>query len=385
MKQRAPRRLKIHTKLLATLVPLTDRFRYQSNCVDRRKAFVLSRFACLRREGQSLILESPLAHAHVVLHHSAAAACVAALSTAARRAKDVAALVEGVSVEIALKFLEFLYNAGAISNVDPQGISEEEHDPALRGWEFHDLLFHSRSRVGRHGNRFGRMDRFHSPDEAPPVFKAAMSGHSIDLYHPDIDVLSKQDVPFTRVLEGRKSERSRGKETITSEQLGEFLFRSARARRIVLPDGSESTNRVYPCSGAAYELEVYLALDRCRGVKAGFYHYDSLHHRLEHLAAKNSSVARLLKSAAAAAHTTVPQVLILLSARFQRLMLYYASIAYAAILKDVGVMYQTFYLVATAMGLSACALGAGDSDLFADVAKLNYYTETSVGEFLLNA
>ena len=35
------------------------------------------------------------------------------------------------------------------------------------------------------------------------------------------------------------------------------------------------------------------------------------------------------------------------------------------------------------MGLAPCALGTGDSDLFAKIADLDYYEETSVGEFIL--
>ena len=41
--------------------------------------------------------------------------------------------------------------------------------------------------------------------------------------------------------------------------------------------------------------------------------------------------------------------------------------------------------VATAMDLAPCALGGGDSDLFTRAAGLDYYTETSVGEFLLGS
>ena len=63
----------------------------------------------------------------------------------------------------------------------------------------------------------------------------------------------------------------------------------------------------------------------------------------------------------------------------------YASLAYALTLKHVGVLYQTMYLAATAMGLAPCALGAGDSDLFARAAGVDYYAETSVGEFLLGS
>lgn len=55
------------------------------------------------------------------------------------------------------------------------------------------------------------------------------------------------------------------------------------------------------------------------------------------------------------------------------------------ILKNVGVLYQTMYLVATAMDLAPCALGGGDSDLFARATALDYYAETSVGEFLLGS
>jgi hypothetical protein len=47
------------------------------------------------------------------------------------------------------------------------------------------------------------------------------------------------------------------------------------------------------------------------------------------------------------------------------------------------VLYQTMYLAATAMGLAPCAVGGGDADLFARAAGVDYYAETSVGEFLL--
>ena len=59
--------------------------------------------------------------------------------------------------------------------------------------------------------------------------------------------------------------------------------------------------------------------------------------------------------------------------------------AYNVMLKNVGVLYQTLYLVATAMDLAPCALGGGDSDLFARAVGLDYFAETSVGEFLLGS
>jgi len=59
--------------------------------------------------------------------------------------------------------------------------------------------------------------------------------------------------------------------------------------------------------------------------------------------------------------------------------------AYGLILKNVGVLFQTMYLVATAMNLAPIAVGAGNSDRFVEIAGTDYYTESSVGEFLLGS
>jgi SagB-type dehydrogenase family enzyme len=81
----------------------------------------------------------------------------------------------------------------------------------------------------------------------------------------------------------------------------------------------------------------------------------------------------------------VPQVLITFAARFQRMGWKYDGMAYAATLKNVGVMYQTMYLVATAMGIAPCGLVSGNSDLLAQAAGLDYLKESSVGEFMLGS
>ena len=95
-----------------------------------------------------------------------------------------------------------------------------------------------------------------------------------------------------------------------------------------------------------------------------------------------AGVRGLIASAGYAARTS-PQILLIVSARFGRTLRRYSSMGYAMILKDAGVLFQTFYLVATAMGLAPCAIGGGDSDDFARAARTSYYEETSVGEFLL--
>jgi SagB-type dehydrogenase family enzyme len=79
----------------------------------------------------------------------------------------------------------------------------------------------------------------------------------------------------------------------------------------------------------------------------------------------------------------IPQVLIVITARFQHLAWKYESIAYAVRLKHVGASCQTMYLVATAMNLAPCS--SGDYNLFAKAAGYNYYAETFVGDFVLGS
>ena len=119
----------------------------------------------------------------------------------------------------------------------------------------------------------------------------------------------------------------------------------------------------------------------------GLYHYDGLGHRLVCRAGRTAEVERLLQSAALAVglQATEPQVLLVLAARLPRVAWKYTGLAYALVLKHVGVVFQTMYLAATAMGLAPCAVGLGDSDLFAQATDADYYAETSVGEFLLGS
>jgi SagB-type dehydrogenase family enzyme len=208
-----------------------------------------------------------------------------------------------------------------------------------------------------------------------------MGSALIDLPRPDIEALRTNDVPFTEVLERRRSIRPPAAARLTLRQLGEFLFRSARIRQVRTSPYGENTDRPYPGAGSQYEIEVYPVVHACDGVAAGMYHYCPLQHRLEAIAGATPDVRALLASASAS--KAIPDVLFVIAARFQRIAWKYESIAYSLILKDVGVVLQTMYLVATAMSLAPYAIGHGDPDLFCRAAGTDYYVESSVGEFAL--
>jgi SagB-type dehydrogenase family enzyme len=79
----------------------------------------------------------------------------------------------------------------------------------------------------------------------------------------------------------------------------------------------------------------------------------------------------------------LPQILITMAARFDRISWKYSSIAYSLILKDVGVLLQTLYLMATNIGLGGCAIGSNNIDLFAKMTGIEFHVEGPVGQFAL--
>jgi SagB-type dehydrogenase family enzyme len=347
----------------------------------------LSRFAYMHRVARQLVVESPLSSGRVELHHELASRLIAALgdaTTVVRLTRSIPGLSPDAIQDMVWLFGYF----GMLTRVSGAGATEEDVDATLRTWHFSDLLYHSRSRVGRHDERFETF-RHRRTLEPLPVFKAPMSSETISLFRPDMRAVTRRDAPFTCVLENRRSIRDYGRSPLTLRQLGEFLYRSARIKTIHRADGRrylyDFSRRPYPGGGACYELEVYVAVRRCRGLDPGFYHYDPWHHRLERLPAERREVRNLIAEARSPSARSAPQVLITLAARFQRVTWKYNAASYAPILKNVGVLLQTMYLVSTAMKLAPCAIGGGNSERFVAVAGTRYLEETSVGEFLLGS
>ena len=113
----------------------------------------------------------------------------------------------------------------------------------------------------------------------------------------------------------------------------------------------EYATRPYPSGGGSWELELYLAVNKCEGLARGFYHYDAGEHSLAPIATRTPELDALFTGAELAMGAPAsPRILITIAARFGRISWKYSSIAYALILKDVGVLIQTLYLVATEMG-----------------------------------
>ena len=300
-----------------------------------------------------------------------------------------------VPVEAVPLLLVLLVAGGMVDEVDSPGMDAGRVLSSRDAWEFHDLLFHARSRRGRCDAPSGATYRLAGRMELPPAVKPAPAGDLYRLYRPDLEKLQVEDPPLSWVMGHRRSVREYGARPLSARQLGEFLYRVARIQDeqdvvIETPNGPMPmaiASRPYPSGGALYELEFYAAIAACDGLDRGLYYYEPRDHGLIRICGASAEFVGLLRDAADSAgipEDTV-QVLLVLAARVPRIAWKYASIAYALILKHVGVVYQNMYLAATAMGLAPCALGCGDSDAFVRAAGTDYYDETSVGEFLLGS
>lgn len=340
---------------------------------------MLSRFALLRRDGDAMVIESPRAWCDVRLLDPAAAGVVAGLAT--RSAERPAA-----PGELGRALLADLWWSGILVDAD----GEERTELPYRQWKPHELWFHERSRGGHRayaGGGFGGTGWARGEFEPLPArHEPRFPGPRMALARPDLAVLKKSDPSLTEVLESRTSIRQHDDgDPLTFDELGQFLYRCARTREIAPYEGVEYKSKPYPSGGSTYELEIYPLVRNVAGLSPGMYHYDADDHELVLVAADDPTTRRLLRRAQMSARPKPgpPQVVLVISARFGRIMWKYEAMSYALILKHVGVLYQTMYAVATAMGLAPCGLGSGDSVLFAEITGLDPVVEGGVGEFML--
>lgn len=375
---------------LLSAVPIARRARFHLPKIERHRPLRLSKFAAMRASEGELVLESPLARHRVALHRPIAAQVVTLLS----KATLIPDLAAAVNADVALirEIVTYLAAAGmvliGIGDSPASARFAEDNDPLLATWTHHELLFHSRSRIGRHDNPLGAMPSDLRRVQVAPAVKPLPDGPRFPLYRPTLEELAIIDPPFTEVVEANRAIRDFSAGDPTAKQLGELLFRAARIRathEISQDDLSYLvTDRPYPSVANRYELDLYVTVNRCAGLSRGIYHYDPQGHSLTLINKSEPEVAELLDVAMVAAGSRQrPPVLITMTARMARFACAYGGIAYSTVLEHVGVLQQTLHLVATAMGLAPCALAFGDSEIANDAFFIDWPAEVSVGELAL--
>jgi len=375
---------------LVVIEPQVPEYWPQAPQLGNADALVLSRFAYMRRRGNEMVLESPRAGALFKICNPKIATALAILSTPQQikqlRRRDG---FPGVELLALLVDCQILFKTEAASD---SGLRPAEGDDNLVLWDFHDLLFHTRSTEGRHANPLGGLYPYAGVISPLPAVRRRWPGKKIDLRKFSA-AHSEAISPAATLLRERHSTRSfDDQRPITLAELSRFLDSTARVQsrlrsRLDLGDGGPVVTyavRPYPSGGGCYELELYLAVDKCEGLARGFYHYDAGGHALVPIDVRRNELEALLTGAEfAMGAPAAPQILITIAARFGRISWKYSSIAYALILKDVGVLIQTLYMMATDMGLGGCAIGSANIDLFAKMTGIEFHVEGPVGQFAI--
>jgi cyanobactin maturation PatA/PatG family protease len=372
---------------LAKMTALDERAHLQESDLPS-EAVCLSRFAYLRPLGGALVLESPLSQFRITLTDPRTGNLL--LELGEPRLLKTLGEVAGLPAGLVREFMQLLWG-GRFLAAGPE-------PPELRMWDFHNLVFHGRKRW--HDSALAPANRRKGNAGTCPVVKLPMRTNGQLLPVPSLDSAAGSGPTLTGVMETRHSIRSFDDvHPITLEQLGELLYRAGRVKSIFKSkdkfghlgnsDSSDRetmlSERPYPGGGARYELELYPIVRHCAGLDGGLYHYDPLNHRLEKLKdGQDEDVLALIEDAfGATGRQGMPQVLLVIAARFGRMFEAYQSVGYSLILKNVGVLFQNLYLVATAMKLAPCALGDGDVERFGCATGLEFLDETMVGGFIV--
>jgi oxazoline/thiazoline dehydrogenase len=348
-----------------------------------------SRFAQMRIEGGRAFIETPLAAARIVIRDAALSALWALLASP-RTTQECSTAFTRWDEDTVRGSLELLLAARVADVADDGGAIGEERNPALRLWSPHELMFHARSREGRHDLPYGAWSMPADRIAQPAARRACYEAAPIALPEPPADLARTCSTTLLKAIEIRRSVREWNEENpVGIDRIAYLLDLSVRVKAATnRPNKApyEPVFRPVPSAGAMGELEVYLLADRCAALPAGAYHYDSYGHRLFLLPGEDLHRKDLLEGIRKAMGATrPPQAALIVSARHPRMFWKYSSIGYSLELKNVGVLFQMWYLLAAALGIGACAAGCGNSDVFSRLTGADYYDESSIGEFALGS
>lgn len=337
----------------------------------------LSRYAVVRREGDFLILEQPVSGFSVPIRKPE----ILQLLFSFVQPTDPHKLLENQnpsSKSVLSKLIDFLREKSVL--VAAEKVRTTDH-AASDLWQFHDLYFHTQSRRGSNLAALGATYRFgsnHSPENHRR--DKMWIGEKINLPETGSNNGNGKSNTLSEALEKRTT--SYYPSALKLNALNSLLAKSLRIKKV---GGDSLVKKYYPSGGSLHSIETYLAIYNCDDLSSGFYYYDALKHSLVGISNQQTLLDSILKNAQTAmGRDDLPAAVLVFSSRFGRVFRKYESLGYRLILIELGAIFQTLYLLAAELNLSVCGLGAGNSTEFSASLNLDYFKETSIGEFVIN-
>lgn len=223
-------------------------------------------------------------------------------------------------------------------------------------------------------------------NQSPPIGKSYEGRPTV--------ALTRHSQPVRRMdlmecLAKRRSSRAFGAVALPKQVFEQFLQYSCAAQAILeTPTSGTVALRPYPGAGGLHALEIYPLVIGVEAIEDGLYHYDAIRHQLYSLDSEPAHRRALLDQALFRMGPLVqgvPAVLFVVTARVDRMCWKYTGMAYQALLMETGALYQTMHLVATALDLALCAVGAFPERATAEILGLDSTLECQVGLLALGA
>jgi SagB-type dehydrogenase family enzyme len=207
-------------------------------------------------------------------------------------------------------------------------------------------------------------------DNKPEQYKTyPNAAKKIKLPNPEFDI----SIPFWRIVLNRRSIRNFKNEPITQSQLSLLLYGMSGLTRIY----PQFEFRTVPSAGGLYPIEIYVIINNVENLSQGVYHYNIPDHSLE-LLKEGDTRAQIANACLDQKIAYRSAVNFVWTAIIERSKWKYLQRCYRYLYLDAGHIGQNFYLVAEALGLGACTIGAIFDDELNELLGIDGISETAI-------
>jgi hypothetical protein len=232
--------LKFNNGLKAKIFPIKKKFKFPEIKEGVTNGLKISNFTFFRWLGDEVVLENPLSTFKVCIEDSS------------------------FNLQLVLKKQNIMNEL--LSILMAGGFIHSEPSQDQCSWEFHDLLFHTESRLGMidDSSHLGGTYRFKPTNiELLKGFKQYKNNKYFQLDKPFLKEKAGK-TGFFEVLHARKSSRSFLNDKVVSySQISEFLFHAAKVTNSVSVKGHlDFIKRTFPSAGGTHDLEFYLLINK---------------------------------------------------------------------------------------------------------------------------
>lgn len=202
---------------------------------------------------------------------------------------------------------------------------------------------------------------------APPLEKSH-AGQGTFIILPAPDTIDVPHLDLRTAIEGRRSLRRYAREPLS---IGELAYLLWCTQGIVHVQDPYFTLRNVPSAGGRHPFETYLLANRVSGVKPGLYRYLAFTHRLLEVDTSTGITDRVMSACLGQAFVRSSAATFLWSCVVYRMAWRYAERAWRLVHLDAGHVGQNLYLAAAQVGCGACAIGAFDDQMAADLLGID--------------